>query len=271
MGTGIAYQAARFGVEVNLTDVKEEYINNGISKIKGFVKDGVQRGKLDLKEAKVILDRIHKTPDLEACVKDVDLVLEAVFEDMKVKQELFKKIETFAGPDTIFATNTSSLSITEIAASTKRPAKVVGVHFFNPAYTMKLVEIVVGKTTSEETVETATKFAQKLDKTTVRCKDSAGFIVNRILGALMGEAFKILQEGLATAEDIDTAMQLGANHPVGPLTLADYVGLDIARAVAETLHRAYGDCYATPKILVGLVESGKLGMKSGEGFHKYTK
>ncbi len=271
MGTGIAYQAARFGIEVNLTDREEEYVNKGISTIKGYVKDGVTRGKLDLKGAKAILDRIHKTVDLEACVKDVDMVIEAVYEDMKVKQELFTKIEAVARPDTIFATNTSSLSISEMAASTKRPDKVVGIHFFNPVYTMKLVEIVVGKETSEETIEAATKFAQKLDKTTVRCKDSAGFIVNRILGALMGEAFKILQEGLATAEDIDTAMQLGANHPVGPLTLADYVGLDIARAVAETLNRAYGDCYATPKILVDMVEKGLLGMKSGEGFHKYTK
>jgi 3-hydroxybutyryl-CoA dehydrogenase len=271
MGTGIAYQAARFGIEVHLNDREEKYINDGISKIKGFVKDGVNRGKLDLKEAKAILDLIHKAPDLEACVKDADLIIEAVYEDMKVKQELFDKIEAAARPDAIFATNTSSLSVTEMAASTKRPAKFVGIHFFNPVYTMKLVEIVVGKETSEETIKIATKFAQKLDKTCVRCKDSAGFIVNRILGALMGEAFKIYQEGLATAEDIDTAMQLGANHPVGPLTLADYVGLDIAKAVAETLHQAFGDCYTTPKVLVDMVESGKLGMKSGEGFHKYTK
>ncbi|MFW9831156.1 MAG: 3-hydroxyacyl-CoA dehydrogenase family protein [Candidatus Thorarchaeota archaeon] len=271
MGTGIAYQAARFGLEVNLNDLKQEFINNGISKIKDMVKTGVERKKLDLKAAKSILDGIHPIVDLKEAVKDVDMVVEAIFENMKVKKELFGKLDEYANPRTILATNTSSLSVTEIATATKRPEKVIGTHFFNPVYTMKLVEIVLGAKSSEETIETAIEFSKQLDKTPVKVKDSPGFIVNRILGALMGEAIKILQDGLASGRDIDTAMQLGANHPVGPLTLADFVGLDIAAATANTLHSGLGDCYATPKLLLEKVEKGELGMKSGKGFFEYTE
>jgi 3-hydroxybutyryl-CoA dehydrogenase len=269
MGTGIAYQAARFGIEVNLNDIKQEFITNGINKIKSMVKTGVDKGKLVLKDAKTIVDGIKPVLDLEEAVKDVDMVVEAIFENMKVKKELFEKMDNAAKPDTILATNTSSLSITEIASATKRPEKVVGTHFFNPVYTMKLVEIVVGEKTSEETIETATAFSKKLDKTPVRVKDSPGFIVNRILIPVLTEAVKILQEGLATAEDIDTAMSLGANFPAGPLQLADFVGLDIARATAETLEHGLGDCYAPPKLLVEKVDKGELGMKSGKGFYEY--
>jgi 3-hydroxybutyryl-CoA dehydrogenase len=269
MGTGIAYQAARFGIEVNLNDIKQEFITNGMNKIKSMVKTGVDKGKLDLKGAKALVEGIKPILDIKEAVKDVDMVIEAIYENMDAKKELFKKMDAVAPSDTIFATNTSSLSISEMATVTKRPGKVVGTHFFNPPYTMKLVEIVVGDKTSEETIETAIAFCKKLDKTPVKVKDSPGFIVNRILGALMGEAIRILQEGLATAEDIDTAMQLGANHPVGPLTLADFVGLDIAAATANTLHKGFGDCYSTPKLLLEKVEKGELGMKSGKGFHEY--
>jgi 3-hydroxybutyryl-CoA dehydrogenase len=269
MGTGIAYQAARFGIEVNLNDIKQEFITNGINKIKSMVKTGVDKGKLDLKDAKTIVDGIKPVLDLEEAVKDVDLVVEAIFENMKVKKELFEKMDKVTKPDTILATNTSSLSITEIASATKRPEKVVGTHFFNPVYTMKLVEIVVGEKTSEDTIKMATTFSKKLDKTPVRVKDSPGFIVNRILIPVLTEAVKILQEGLATAEDIDTAMSLGANFPAGPLQLADFVGLDIARATAETLEHGLGGCYAPPKLLVEKVDKGELGMKSGKGFYEY--
>jgi 3-hydroxybutyryl-CoA dehydrogenase len=271
MGTGIAYQAARFGLEVTLNDIKQEFIDNGISKIKDMVKTGVERKKLDLKEAKAIIDGIKPHVDLKDAVKDADLVVEAIFENMKVKKELFAKLDEYTKPDAILATNTSSLSVTEIATATKRPEKVVGTHFFNPVYTMKLVEIVLGEKSSDDTIETAIEFAKRLDKTPVKVKDSPGFIVNRILGALMGEAIKILQEGLATGRDIDTAMTLGANHPVGPLTLADFVGLDIAAATANTLHLGLGDCYQTPKLLLEKVEKGELGMKSGKGFFEYTE
>ena len=269
MGTGIAYQAARMGIEVNLNDMKQEFLDKGMSKIKDMVRTGVDKGKIQLKEAKSLLDLIHPMVDVEACVKDVDMVIEAIFEDMKVKKELFAKIDKVAKPKTVLASNTSSLSVSEMATATKRPEKVVGTHFFNPVYTMKLVEIVVAEKTSEDTITAAIEFSKQMGKTPVKVKDSPGFIVNRILGALMGEAIKIYQEGLATAEDIDTAMQLGANHPVGPLTLADFVGLDIARATAETLHKGYGDCYAVPKLLQEKVEKGELGMKSGKGFHEY--
>jgi 3-hydroxybutyryl-CoA dehydrogenase len=270
MGTGIAYQAARFGIEVNLNDIKDEFITKGINNIKSMVKTGVDKGKLDLKDAKAIVEGIKKAIDLKEAVKDVDMVVEAIFENMGVKKELFKKLDEYTKPDTILATNTSSLSVTEIASATKRPDKVVGTHFFNPVYTMKLVEIVIGEKSSDETIETAIAFSKKLDKTPVKVKDSPGFIVNRVLIPVLTEAVKIFQEGLATAEDIDTAMQLGANFPAGPLQLADFVGLDIARATAETLEKGFGKCYAPPKLLVEKVDKGELGMKSGKGFYEYT-
>jgi 3-hydroxybutyryl-CoA dehydrogenase len=269
MGSGIAYQAARCGMEVNLTDVKQEFLDKGMSGIKNMVRTGVDKGKIALKDAKELLDHIHPILDLTECVKDVDLVVEAVFENMKVKKELFAKMDAAADSRTILASNTSSLSITEIATATKRPDKVVGTHFFNPVYTMKLVEVVIGKSTSNETIEAAIAFSNQLQKTPVKVKDSPGFIVNRVLIPVLTEAVKILQEGLATREDIDTAMTLGANFPAGPLQLADFVGLDIARATAETLAKGFGECYAPPKLLVEKVEKGELGMKSGKGFFEY--
>jgi 3-hydroxybutyryl-CoA dehydrogenase len=269
MGTGIAYQAARFGIEVNLNDIKQEFITNGMNKIKSMVKTGVDKGKIDLKAAKGIVDGIKPVLDVAEAVKDVDMVVEAIFENMEVKKELFKKIDAAARPDTILASNTSSLSISEMASVTSRPEKFIGTHFFSPVPAMKLVEVVVGDKSSDDTIETAVAFSKKLDKTPVKVKDSPGFIVNRILIPVLTEAVKILQEGLASAEDIDTAMSLGANFPAGPLQLADFVGLDIARATAETLERGFGACYAPPKLLVEKVDKGELGMKSGKGFYEY--
>jgi 3-hydroxybutyryl-CoA dehydrogenase len=269
MGTGIAYQAARFGIEVNLNDIKQEFITNGMNKIKSMVKTGVDKGKIDLKAAKGIVEGIKPVLDVTEAVKDVDMVVEAIFENMEVKKELFKKIDAAARPDTILASNTSSLSISEMASVTSRPEKFIGTHFFSPVPAMKLVEVVVGDKSSDDTIETAIAFSKKLDKTPVKVKDSPGFIVNRILIPVLTEAVKILQEGLASAEDIDTAMSLGANFPAGPLQLADFVGLDIARATAETLERGFGACYAPPKLLVEKVDKGELGMKSGKGFYEY--
>ena len=269
MGTGIAYQAARFGIEVNLNDIKQEFIANGMNKIKSMVKTGVDKGKIDLKAAKSIVDGIKPVLDVTEAVKDVDMVVEAIFENMEAKKELFKKIDAAARPETILASNTSSLSISEMASVTSRPEKFIGTHFFSPVPAMKLVEVVVGDKSSDDTIETAIAFSNKLDKTPVKVKDSPGFIVNRILIPVLTEAVKILQEGLASAEDIDTAMSLGANFPAGPLQLADFVGLDIARATAETLERGFGSCYAPPKLLVEKVDKGELGMKSGRGFYEY--
>ncbi len=269
MGTGIAYQAARFGIEVNLNDMKQEFISNGMNKIKSMIKTGVDKGKIDLKAAKAIVDGIKPVLDVSEAVKDVDMVVEAIYENMEAKKELFKKMDAAARPDTIFASNTSSLSVSEMATVTKRPDKVIGTHFFNPVPAMKLVEIVIADKSSDETIDAAIAFSKKLDKTPVKVKDSPGFIVNRILIPVLTEAVKILQEGLATAEDIDTAMSLGANFPAGPLQLADFVGLDIARATAETLENGLGKCYAPPKLLVEKVDKGELGMKSGKGFYEY--
>ena len=269
MGTGIAYQAARFGIEVNLNDIKQEFITNGMNKIKSMVKTGVDKGKIDLKAAKSIVDGIKPVLDVTEAVKDVDMVVEAIYENMEAKKELFKKIDAAAQPETILASNTSSLSISEMASVTSRPEKFIGTHFFSPVPAMKLVEVVVGDKSSDDTIETAVAFSKKLDKTPVKVKDSPGFIVNRILIPVLTEAVKILQEGLASAEDIDTAMSLGANFPAGPLQLADFVGLDIARATAETLERGFGACYAPPKLLGEKVDKGELGMKSGKGFYEY--
>ena len=269
MGSGIAYQAARNGIEVNLNDMKQEFLDKGITSIKNMVRTGVDKGKIALKDAKALLDMIHPVLDLKQSVKDVDIVIEAIYENMQAKKDLWAKIDAAARPDTIFATNTSSLSITEMATAVKRQDKVVGTHWFNPPYTMQLVEIVIGKKTSPQTIEAAVAFGTQLQKTPVKVKDSPGFIVNRILAPMMGEAMRLVQDGIASAEDIDTAMRLGANFPVGPLQLADYVGLDIAKATAETLGKGLGPCYTPPKILAEKVEKGELGMKSGKGFFTY--
>jgi 3-hydroxybutyryl-CoA dehydrogenase len=269
MGSGIAYQAARNGIEVNLNDMKQEFLDKGVSSIKNMVRTGVDKGKIALKDAKALLDLIHPVLDIKETVKDVDVVVEAIYENMQAKKDLWARIDAAARPDTLFATNTSSLSITEMATSVKNPSKFIGTHFFNPVYTMQLVEIVIGKKTSPQSIEAAIAFATQMQKTPVKVKDSPGFIVNRILAPMMGEAIRLVQDGIASPEDIDTAMRLGANFPVGPLQLTDYVGLDIAKATAETLGKGLGPCYQPPKLLVEKVEKGELGMKSGRGFFQY--
>jgi len=269
MGSGIAYQAARNGIEVNLNDMKQEFLDKGMTSIKNMVRTGVDKGKIALKDAKALIDLIHPMLDIKETAKDVDVVVEAIYENMQAKKELWAKIDAAARPDTIFATNTSSLSITEMATAVKRQDKFVGTHFFNPVYTMQLVEIVIGKKTSPQTIEAVVAFGTQMQKTPVKAKDSPGFIVNRILAPMMGEAMRLVQDGIASPEDIDTAMRLGANFPVGPLTLADYVGLDIAKATAETLGKGLGPCYTPPKILTEKVAKGELGMKSGKGFFTY--
>jgi len=269
MGSGIAYVAAVNGYDVTIMEPTKELVEKGLKKIKDNVIVGVNKGKLTPKQAQEIMARIKSFVDLGEAVRSADLVIEAVFEEMNAKREVFKRADASAPPQTILASNTSSLSITEMASATERPAQVVGLHFFNPVPAMKLVEVVMGEKTSEETRRIVDDFARSLGKEPVTVKDSPGFIVNRVLGPMLNEVVYILYEGKASREDIDKAMVLGTNMPMGPLRLADYVGLDIALALIETLHKAFGDKYKPCPLLVEKVKAGHLGMKTGKGFYEY--
>jgi len=274
MGTGIAYVCAIKGYEVSIRDINEDLVKRGTGKIREMIATGVNRGKLTPKEAQETMKRIKGTTDIAEALKDADLVIEAVFEDMDLKKKIFKELDETCPPHTILASNTSTLSITEMASATKRPDKVVGIHFFNPAYTMKLIEVISGKQTSEETRKIATDFSVSLEKEPVQVKDTPGFIVNRILGAALGEAIYLLEEGTASAEDIDKAVVLGLNWPMGPLQLADFVGLDVVyhsgKSVAEALGEDYQRKRSQPsKLLEKMVKEGRLGMKARKGFYEY--
>jgi len=269
MGSGIAYVSALTGYTVRVVEQNEDLLENGLKRIREHVITGVNKGKLAPKQAEETMKKIKGTTRLSEAVENVDLAMEAVFEDMDVKKKLFAELDKTCPAQTILASNTSSLSISEMASATKRPDKVIGIHFFNPVPAMKLVEIVMGTNTSEETRGLAEAFAKSLGKETVTVKDSPGFIVNRVLGPILNEVTYLLYEEKATAEDIDKAMMLGLNHPMGPLRLADYVGLDIGLATIETLHKAFGDKYKPCPLLVEMVKSGNLGIKTGKGFYEY--
>jgi len=269
MGSGIAYVSASRGYSVRIVEQNDDLLQKGLKRVKEHVITGVDKGKLTPKQAEETMNRIKGTTRLSEAVERVDLAIEAVFEDMNVKKKLFAELDENCPAHAVLASNTSSLSISEMASATKRPDRVVGVHFFNPVPAMRLVEIVMGTATSEETRRCAEAFAKSLGKETVTVKDSPGFIVNRILGPMMNEVTYLLYEGKATAEDIDKAMMLGMNLPMGPLRLADYVGLDVALATVETLHKSFGEKYKPCPLLVEMVKSGNLGMKTGKGFYEY--
>lgn len=270
MGTGIAQVCAQAGYEVGLRDIEDEFVERSISTMKSSLGKLVQKGKISQGDADAIISRIKGTTDLKEAAGDADLVIEAVVENMDVKKQVFKELDEICPERTIFASNTSSLSITEMAAATKRPEKVVGMHFFNPVPVMRLVEIVRGLTTSDETVEVARAFAEKLGKTPVVCKDSPGFIANRIALPSLNEAMFALMEGVAPKEDIDTAMKLGYNWPMGPLELADLVGLDTLLAIFEVFYNEFGDPKYRPcPLLRQMVRAGYLGRKTGKGFYEY--
>jgi len=274
MGTGIAYVCAVKGYNVSIRDINEDLIKRGMGKVREMIATGVNRGKLTPKEAEEIMKRIKSTTDVAEAVRDADLVIEAVFEDMDLKKKVFKELDELCPPHTILASNTSTLSITEMGSATKRPDKVVGLHFFNPPYTMKLVEVISGKETSEETKKIANDFAASLEKETVQVKDIPGFIVNRILGAALGEAIYLLEEGVASAKDIDRACVLGLNWPMGPIALADFVGLDVVYHSGKTIGDAMTEDYLRKrskpsKLLEEKVKTGHLGVKTRKGFYEY--
>jgi len=269
MGAGIAQVAAQAGYTVYLRDIDMKFVEKGLAGIEKSYAKQVEKGKIQAADKDAAMKRITPCVDL-AVGKDADVVIEAAVEDLAIKKKIFAELDSVVQPKAILATNTSSLSITAVAAVTKRPELVIGMHFFNPVPMMALVEIICGQATSDATRATVTELAQKLGKTPVTVHEAPGFAVNRMLVPMINEAAFLLTEGVATAEDIDTAMKLGANHPMGPLALGDLIGLDVCVAIMDVLHSEFGDSkYRAAPIMRKLVRAGYLGRKTGQGFFKY--
>lgn len=269
MGSGIAQVAAQAGLQVVLNDVKQEFVERGLSIITKNLTRNVEKGKLAEEEKQAILARITLSTDL-ADGKDVDFVVEAVTENMSVKSEIFKKLDEVCPEHTVLASNTSSLPITEIAAVTKRPEQVIGMHFMNPVPVMKLVEVIRGLQTSDEVYQLVEDLSKQMGKVPVSVNDFPGFVSNRVLMPMINEAIYCVYEGVATPEAIDEVMKLGMNHPMGPLTLADFIGLDTCLYIMEVLYEGFGDSKYRPcPLLRKYVKAGWLGKKSGRGFYTY--
>ncbi len=273
MGNGIAQLAAQIGCDVVMRDIEDAFVERGMNNIDRFLSRSVEKGKLESTEKNAILGRITGTTDMSQ-LKDVDFVIEAVIEDLELKKSVFKELDELCRPEVVLATNTSSMSLTEIAAATKRPENVCGMHFFNPVPLMRLVEVIRGYATSDETVAITTDLAKKMGKTTVEVKkDSPGFIVNRIMIPHMVEAIKIVEEGIATKEDVDIAVKNGLNYPMGPFELMDLTGIDICYFVNEYFHKELNKelKWVSPNLLKTMIRAGKLGKKTGEGWYDYSK
>jgi 3-hydroxybutyryl-CoA dehydrogenase len=271
MGSGIVEVAARSGFDVIVSEANDDFLQAGLARIDKSLGRAVKKGKLSEDEMAAIKARITGVVGLDA-FSDVDMAIEAVSENMALKRDIFSKLNEITRPEVILASNTSSISIAALAAATTRPDKVVGMHFFNPVPVMALLELVRGILTSDETLATAREIGERMGKTPVVAKDSPGFIVNRLLIPFLLDAIRMYESGLATRDDIDTGVKLGLNHPMGPLTLADFVGLDTTLFVADVLYEEYGDPnFKAPPLLRQMVAAGLLGRKSGRGFYDWRK
>jgi len=271
MGSGIAQVAAASGYKTLVREVNQGVLDKGLGRMKKFLEDGVAKGKVTAEQRDTTLGNLSGVTDF-AAMKDCDIVIEAIIENVDDKIAAFTALEAVVGPNTIFASNTSSLCITELAAKTKRPDRFGGLHFFNPVPLMKLVEVIRSLTTSDETYQRMFQFAQSLGKEPITAPDKPGFIVNRLLVPYLLDAIKCYERGLGTVEDIDNGMKLGCGHPMGPLTLLDFVGLDTTYYIANIMFDEYKEpMFAAPPLLKRMVLAGKLGRKSGEGFYKYQK
>jgi 3-hydroxybutyryl-CoA dehydrogenase len=269
MGNGIAQVAARAGYSVIMRDVKDEFLERGLSAIDKSLQRDVDKERLSAEEKQSIVSRITTTTDVDA-LSETSFVIEAVTEDLKVKTEIFNALDRITPPEAILASNTSSISITRLGAATSRPDKVIGMHFMNPVPVMKLVEVIRGIATSDETYERVRSLTEKLGKTALDCNDSPGFVSNRVLLPMINEAIFALYEGVATRESIDGIMKLGMNHPMGPLQLADFIGLDVCLAILNVLYDGLGDPkYRACPLLKRYVDAGWLGKKTGRGFYEY--
>ncbi|GAA0682400.1 3-hydroxyacyl-CoA dehydrogenase NAD-binding domain-containing protein [Natronoarchaeum mannanilyticum] len=267
MGHGIAQVSAMAGHDVRMRDIDEEIVDDGLASIEANLEGGIERGKVTEDEAEAAMARLDGTTSLEEAVTGADLVVEAVPEDMEIKHDTVTEVESHVGRDTVIASNTSSLSLTEIASALDHPERSVGLHFFNPVHIMGLVEIVVPEQASGGTVERAHEFVEGIDKTPVEVTDSPGFASSRLGVALGVEAMRMVEEGVASPADIDAAMELGYNHPMGPIELGDVVGLDVRLDILEYLREELGERFKPPQVLKRKVRAGKLGKKSGEGFY----
>ncbi|WP_124974835.1 3-hydroxybutyryl-CoA dehydrogenase [Ligilactobacillus salitolerans] len=269
MGNGIAQSFAQAGYDVVLNDIKQEFVDRGFAKIKANLARQVEKGRIDQEQEAATLAHLSSSTSY-ADAADVDLVVEAATENEQIKLDIFRQLDEIAPKSAILSSNTSSISITKITSVTKRHGQVIGLHFFNPVQAMKLVELNVGLTTDEETVKVMKKVGESLGKTVILSKDSPGFVVNRILTPMINEAVMALESGIASADEIDEAMKLGANFPMGPLQLADFIGLDVLLSIMKTLYNGFSDSkYRPAPLLTKYVEAGMLGRKTGQGFYSY--